>query len=173
MDAISQTTFSNAFSWMKMYGYRLKFHWNLFLRVQLTISQHRFRYPNQWWLVYWRIYALLGLNVLNETDAFVMFCCIWFNVCDINKMSCCCYYYCCCFNHLPIFVAWYFRLRLFVFCCIIIKIDKIYLIFPYLLRSEANAKRPGHKSWTGLGHWWCDRETTDWWKQSVRVSRCT
>ena len=36
MDAISQTTFSNVFSWMKMYEYRLKFHWNLFLRVQLT-----------------------------------------------------------------------------------------------------------------------------------------
>ena len=39
MDAISQTTFSNAFSWMKMFEYRLKFHWSLFLRVQLTISQ--------------------------------------------------------------------------------------------------------------------------------------
>ena len=37
------TTFSNAFSWMKMYQFRLRFHWNLFLRVQLTISQHWFR----------------------------------------------------------------------------------------------------------------------------------
>ena len=43
MDAISQTAFSNAFSWMKMFEYRLKFHWNLFLRVQLTTSQHWFR----------------------------------------------------------------------------------------------------------------------------------
>ena len=43
MDAISQTTFSNAFSWMKMFECRLKFHWSLFLRVQLTISQHWFR----------------------------------------------------------------------------------------------------------------------------------
>ena len=42
-DAISQTTFSNAFSWMKMFEYRLKFHWNLFLRVKLTIFQHWFR----------------------------------------------------------------------------------------------------------------------------------
>ena len=25
-----QTTFSNAFSWMKMYKFRLRFHWNLF-----------------------------------------------------------------------------------------------------------------------------------------------
>ena len=35
MDAISQTPFSNAFSWMKMFEYRLKFHWSLFFRVQL------------------------------------------------------------------------------------------------------------------------------------------
>ena len=27
----SQTTFSNEFSWMKMYEYRLRFHWSLFL----------------------------------------------------------------------------------------------------------------------------------------------
>ena len=43
MDAISQTTFSNAFSWMKMYQFRLRFHWSLFPRVQLTIFQHWFR----------------------------------------------------------------------------------------------------------------------------------
>ena len=38
-----QTTFSNAFSWMKMYEFQLRFHWNLFLRFQLTIFQHWFR----------------------------------------------------------------------------------------------------------------------------------
>ena len=43
MDAISQTTFSNAFSWMKMFEFRLKFHWSLFPRVELTILQHWFR----------------------------------------------------------------------------------------------------------------------------------
>ena len=43
MNAISQTMFSNAFSWMKLFDYRLKFHWSLFLKVQLTISQHWFR----------------------------------------------------------------------------------------------------------------------------------
>ena len=32
MDAIFQTTFLNWSSWMKMYKYRLKFHWGLFLR---------------------------------------------------------------------------------------------------------------------------------------------
>ena len=31
MAAIFQTTFSNAFSWMKMYEFRLKFHWSLFI----------------------------------------------------------------------------------------------------------------------------------------------
>ena len=43
MDAVSQTTLSNAFSWTKMLEFRLKFHWSLFLRVQLTIIQHWFR----------------------------------------------------------------------------------------------------------------------------------
>ena len=43
MAAISQTTLSNAFSWMKMLQYRLNFHWSLFPSVQLTISQHWFR----------------------------------------------------------------------------------------------------------------------------------
>ena len=43
IDAISQTTFSNAFSRMKMNEFRLEFHWSLFLRVQLTIIQHWFR----------------------------------------------------------------------------------------------------------------------------------
>ena len=43
MDAISQTTFSNAFSWMKMFEFRLKFHWIWFPRVQLTIIKLWFR----------------------------------------------------------------------------------------------------------------------------------
>ena len=77
MDAISQTIFSGAFSWMRKFEFRLKFHWSLFLRVQLTIFQHWFRqwlgadqatshYLNQWWLFYWRIFASLGLNELIE-----------------------------------------------------------------------------------------------------------
>ena len=54
MAAIFQTTFSNGFSLMKMYLLQLKFHWNLFLRIQLTIFQHwsaPSHYLNQWWLV--------------------------------------------------------------------------------------------------------------------------
>ena len=46
MDDIFQTTYSNAFSSMKMYEFRLGFHISLFLRVQLSIFQHWFR----WWL---------------------------------------------------------------------------------------------------------------------------
>ena len=43
MAAIFQTTFFNGFSWMKIYQFRLIFHWNLFPMVQLTIFQHWFR----------------------------------------------------------------------------------------------------------------------------------
>ena len=43
MAAISQMTLSNPFSWMKIFGFRLKFHGSLFLRFQLTIFQHWFR----------------------------------------------------------------------------------------------------------------------------------
>ena len=43
MDAISQTTFPNGFSWMKVFEFQLKFNWSLFSRVQLTKFQHWFR----------------------------------------------------------------------------------------------------------------------------------
>ena len=73
MTAISQTIFSNAFFRMKMFKFRLSFHWSLFPGVQLTIFQHKFRwwlgadqatshYLSQWCLVYWRIYASLSFN---------------------------------------------------------------------------------------------------------------
>ena len=75
MATISQMTFSVAFSWMKIYKFWLKFHWSLFLGFKSTIFQHWFRswlgadqvtshYLNQWCLVYWCIYASLGLNEL-------------------------------------------------------------------------------------------------------------
>ena len=75
MAAVSQTTFSKVFSWMKIYEFWLKFHWSLFLMVQLAIFHHWFRkwlgavqatshYLNQWWLGYWSIYASLGLDEL-------------------------------------------------------------------------------------------------------------
>ena len=40
---IFQTIFWYAFSWMKMYEFRYRFHWSLLLRVLLTIFQHCFR----------------------------------------------------------------------------------------------------------------------------------
>ena len=43
MVAISQTIFSDPFSWMKSFVFWLKFHWNLFRRTQLTITKHWFR----------------------------------------------------------------------------------------------------------------------------------
>ena len=60
-----------------MYELRLKIQWSLFLRVKLTIFQHRFRQwlravqatshdLNQCWLVYRRISASLGRNELNS-----------------------------------------------------------------------------------------------------------
>ena len=39
MATVSQLTFSNAFSWMKMYEFLSKFQWNLFRIIQLTIFQ--------------------------------------------------------------------------------------------------------------------------------------
>ena len=39
MVAILQTTFSNAFSSMKMLKFRLRFHWSLFLRVHSRMIQ--------------------------------------------------------------------------------------------------------------------------------------
>ena len=59
-----------------MFEFRLKFHWSLFPRVQLTIFHHWFRwwlgadqatshYLNQCWFDYRRICASLGLNELS------------------------------------------------------------------------------------------------------------
>ena len=36
----------NCISWMKTFDFHIKFHWSMFLRVQLIICQHWFR----WWL---------------------------------------------------------------------------------------------------------------------------
>ena len=78
MAAIFRTKCRNGFSWMKIYEFRFKFHWSVFLVVQLRIFQHWFRkwfgddqatshYLNQWWrLVYWHIYASHGLNELTN-----------------------------------------------------------------------------------------------------------
>ena len=43
MADISQTIFSNAYSWMKRFAFWLNFHWSLFPGAQLTITQQWFR----------------------------------------------------------------------------------------------------------------------------------
>ena len=43
MAAISQTIFSNAFTWMKSFVFWSKFHCSVFFNVQLAITQHWFR----------------------------------------------------------------------------------------------------------------------------------
>ena len=43
MAAIPQKIFLDAFSWMKMYEFCLRFHSSLFLRFKLTIFEHWFR----------------------------------------------------------------------------------------------------------------------------------
>ena len=51
MAAIFQTTFSNAFPWMKMYEFRLRFHWSLFLRDNyIPAWSAPSHYLDQWWL---------------------------------------------------------------------------------------------------------------------------
>ena len=40
IDIISQTTFSNAFSWMAMYEFRLRFYWSFCLSFKLAMFQH-------------------------------------------------------------------------------------------------------------------------------------
>ena len=98
MTTISQTIFSDAFLWMKMFEFRLKFHWSLFLRFQLTIFQHWFRYwlgavqatshyLNQWWLDYRRIYASLGLNELTGLLG-TIFSEIWINIQNFCLRKC-------------------------------------------------------------------------------------
>ena len=71
MATFSLTIFSDAFSWIQSFVFRLKFHRSSFLRVLFTMTQRWFR----WWLVpnrrqsiiwtnadliHWRIYAALG-----------------------------------------------------------------------------------------------------------------
>ena len=54
-----QRTFSNAFSWKKIYKFGLKFHWSFFLRVQLTMFHH-------WYLVQIMAWRRPGDKPLSE-----------------------------------------------------------------------------------------------------------
>ena len=72
-----QTTFSNAFAWMKIIELLFKFHWSFILAVKLTITQHVFDNglaPNRGRVIIWtnadpvyrRIYAALGGDELTH-----------------------------------------------------------------------------------------------------------
>ena len=71
MAVILQTTFSNAFSWMQMYEFRLRFHWSLFLTASigsdngLAPTRRQAIIWTNYGIVCWRIYTSLGLNELN------------------------------------------------------------------------------------------------------------
>ena len=62
MAAISRTTFSNTFSWIKMYQFRLRFLWSLFLKLQLTIFQHCFSIGSDNGLAQHRRQAIIWTN---------------------------------------------------------------------------------------------------------------
>ena len=90
----------NTFSWMEMYELRLRFHWSLFLRVQLAIFHHWFRlwlgacqatshYLIQLWLVYWRIYASLGLNELSAKALYTQMTADRLDLLDMVQHKCC------------------------------------------------------------------------------------
>ena len=54
--AISQTIFSNGFSWLKCFVFWLKFHWSVFLKVQFTnfsITLDNVLAPNRWKDIIW------------------------------------------------------------------------------------------------------------------------
>ena len=81
MTDVPQTMFSNAFSWMKMYEFRLKFHLSLFLRFQLTIFQHWFRYwlgtvnllthiciTRPQWVKWTPLFTLSGKHMINKNS---------------------------------------------------------------------------------------------------------
>ena len=74
MTAIFQTTSSNVLSWMKMYEFRLRFHFCSWGSNQqyssigsgnglAPVRRQAIAWTNNG-LVYWRIYASLGLNEL-------------------------------------------------------------------------------------------------------------
>ena len=97
------TTFSNAFYGMKFYQFRwfwVRFHRSLFPTVQQYSSigsdnnQSTSNYLNQWWWIYWHLYASLDLNDSTEKRICgIVSCSMW--IFDILKLI---YWY----NVLPI-----------------------------------------------------------------------
>ena len=108
--------FSKAYSWIKMFGFRLTFHLSLLPRVQLTIFLHWFRYwlgavkatshyLNQWWLAYRRIYASFGLNELRNEIIFTKNILISLSVYSLNYL----------YAFVPYVVSWMIKVSVKVF----------------------------------------------------------
>ena len=81
VDNISKTTLSNVFPSMNKFEFRIKISLTLvpkgpicnipvMVQIMAWRRQATGHYLNQWWLVYWRIYASLGLNELRPGDRF-------------------------------------------------------------------------------------------------------
>ena len=109
IDAFFPGHVSNAFFLMKVYTFRLRFHWSLFQRVHVTTLQHWFikrlcasqgtnHHLNKWWIYYWIIYASLGLNEIPwscpiNTDTYLkirsIYCDIlgWYVISDIETVQ--------------------------------------------------------------------------------------
>ena len=94
MADMPQITVPNVFSWLRIYEFRMKFYWGLFLRVQLKTIQYWFRYWlgadqgtgqyfNHWWLDHRRMHALLSLSELRHVKWLILGHCIWLE----NKVS--------------------------------------------------------------------------------------
>ena len=68
MATIFHMTFPNAFSWMKMYEFRFKISLKFLPKdpIKSTPTLVQIMAWCQWWLIYWRIYASLGLNEWNR-----------------------------------------------------------------------------------------------------------
>ena len=60
----SEISLSNAFSWTKLLRISIKISLNFVPKGPINNIPALVQIMNQWWLVYWRIYASLGLNEL-------------------------------------------------------------------------------------------------------------
>ena len=145
MAAVSQTLISNALIWMKTVVFWLKFHWNLFPRVQLTINRHCFRYwlgagqatshyLNQWWPIYWDFLELCMAVVIRSLWIPLILVPIFFRITSLVSAK----------KQSSMYILYH------------ILICKYYLIHseygsntPLICKSCSHCKRPAHQSSRG------------------------
>ena len=116
MAIILQTTFSHPFSCVNLTVFRLKFHWNVFPLVQLTVGLYTLlsHYLNQWWprlvthifdtwfgwvhsIIEYFIHVCICRDALVYMNVCICFCprvcvyiwvCTWIHVCEY-RYECC------------------------------------------------------------------------------------